>query len=72
MEMPSLDKRDKASESELGRSGPEAYLTNATKREPQSGLLEKDGVPREGTPAAMWVCSGKPPEPFSHLGLSYA
>ena len=24
----------------------------------------------DGTPAPMWVCSGKQLQPFSHLGLS--
>ena len=37
-----------------------------------SGLIGKYILLRDGTPAPMWVCSGKQLFSFSHLGISYA
>ena len=42
------------------------------KRVPRSSLLEKYILLSDGTPASIWVCSGKQPKPFFPKGFSYA
>ena len=57
--MPSLHKCEKAADSELGPLGTDSYLTNTTKHESGRALQAKYILLSDGTPAPMWVSSGK-------------
>ena len=70
--MPSFHQQETAAYSEIGQSGPNGDLTKSTKQVSGSGLLAMYNKVIDETQTPMWVCSGKHPEPFSHLGLSYA
>ena len=61
LKMPSFHKWEPAAYSELGRSGTDGNLTEFTKQASGSGLLPTYILFRGGTPAPIWVCSGKPP-----------
>ena len=61
LKMPSFFKWEPAAYSELGRSGTDGNLTEFTKQASGSGLLPTYILFRGGTPAPIWVCSGKPP-----------
>ena len=68
--MPSFHEQKTAADSKIGQSGSGSDLTNSTKEASGSGLLATYILFNDGTPSPMWVCSGKQPYPFSHLGYS--
>ena len=59
--MTAFHKRDRAADSKLGQSGPDFDLINSTKQASESRLLATYILLMDGTPAAMWVFSGKQP-----------
>ena len=71
LKMPSFHKQDRAEDSELGPPGPIGDLTHSTKQESESCLQAKYTLLSDRPLAQIAGGSGKPPEPFFYLGLSY-